>query len=251
MNNMIRVIGLVSLLTAIGVASPSKAAPPIQRVDCAFGYFDASFNEELKIESLNAIDTRLNARGRSGQAMSCSAQIWDGLYAYGEYGEADGELQFISTSEAGAIIDVFDMDITYRRLGFGYIHSIGDAFSLYGQIGWAEGDYDFEPIFMILDSDATQHGSDEMSNSTGGLDVEFGIAWSFWSRFELSGFVRFAENNSFAFDEDAGPSLTGQNEDDVRVGARTRYRIADPVFISAETQFGEVDTLFFGLGVLF
>ena len=242
---------LLQLFAVLGLALPAEAAPPAKRLDCALGYFDTRFDAALSIEPIDQLDTRLSARGGDGHSVGCSVQILNGLYAYGKVSEADAEFNLTSTFLGDTAADAFDLDVRFQRFGLGYVRAIGDTLSLYGQIGYAKADYDFEPIAIIFDLGDANYDSAYPTTESEGLDIESGVTWSPSSRLELGGFARFTENSSLTIIDDGGLAFAQKNDDDVRAGVRTKYRITEPVFVTADAEFGDVDTLFVGLGVRF
>ena len=241
--------GIAGLLGLVCLSLPADAASPAERLNCALGYFDVEFDSGLSLEHANDVDTQINVHGGDGRAIDCSLRMVGGLYLHGEASESDGRLSFASSVDGGTDFTEFDADISYQRLSIGYRVPIGDQFSFYGQLGYSNSDYDFDPIFTILDTPTpgpSAYGSDGDSD---GLDVESGFTWSPVDRLKLGGFAHFAENSRLAFDESAGIALLRDNKDDLRFGMHVRYQITDPVFLTTNVEFGSVDTLFLGLGV--
>lgn len=241
----------LSWYAAIVFSGPVLASPPADRVDCALGWFDASFETTRSLSPVNPLETTLSARGGDGGAIDCAVRIHNGLYAYGEVGKADARLDVSLTLDDETSLGTFDLDAEYQRIGVGYVHPIADQLSLYGQIGYLKSDYEFEPIFVILDSGAAQLGPAELRNDSDGLDFESGLTWTASERLEVGGFARFAEKNSLTFGGAGNSVFALENEDDFRVGARIRFQLAKPVHFAADAEFGDLDTLFLGLGVRF
>lgn len=237
--------------TVTGIAVPVKASPPTERMDCAVGWFDASIETSRSLSPIDPLDTTLSTRGGEGSAINCAVRIHSGLYAYGEVGKADAHVDVSLTLDDETSVGSFDLDAEFQRIGLGYVHSIADQLSLYGQIGYLNSDYDFEPIFVILESGAAQFGPADLRNDSDGLDFEGGLTWTASDRLELGAFARFAEQNSLAFGGDGETVFALENEDDFRIGARIRFQLAKPVHFAADAEFGDMDTLFLGLGVHF
>ena len=241
----------VFFLIIIGISMPVYAAPPDGRLDCAVGWFDASVETALSIEPIEVLDIQLNTRGGDGNAISCSVQVLDGLYVYGELGRADAQLDVALTFDNETAVGTFGLEAKFQRLGLGYAHPIGDQLSLFGQIGYLNSVYDFEPIFVILDSGGAQFGPADLENESEGVDLELGLSWMPSDRLELSGFARFAGNNSLSFDGDGGLAFVRDNKNDFRIGTRARFQLTGPAFFAADAEFGDMDTLFLGLGLRF
>lgn len=243
------IAGLAVMLGLICLSVPADAASPSERLNCALGYFDVDFDSGLSLSQANVADAQINVRGSDGHALDCSLRILGGWYAHGEASETDGTLSFSSQMDGAADVSGFDADMSFQRLSIGYSVPIGDQFSLYGQLGYSNSDYDFDPIFTIFDALAPEPGSYGSGGDSDGLDVEGGFIWSPIDRLGLSGFAHFAGNSRLAFNESAGIALLRDNKDDLRVGMHLKYRIMDPVFLTTDIAFGSVDTLFLGLGV--
>lgn len=241
----------LSCLAAAALAVPVQAAPPTDRVDCAIGWFDASIETSRSLSPIDPLDTTLSTRGGEGSAIDCAVRIHDGLYAYGGVGKADAHLDVSLTLDGETSVGTFDLDAEFLRLGVGYVHALADRLSLYGQVGYLNSDYDFEPIFVILQSGAAQLGPADLQNDGDGLDFEGGLTWAASDRLEATGFARFAEKNSLSFGGDGDTVFALENEDDFRVGARVRFQLAKPIYFTADAEFGDMDTLFLGLGVRF
>ena len=236
---------------ASGVAVSVQAAPPADRLDCSVGWFDASIETSRSLSPVDPLDTRLSTRGGEGGAIDCAVRIHSSLYAYGGIGRADAHLDVSLTLDGETSVGTFDLDAEFMRIGLGYVHSIADHLSFYGQVGYLNSDYDFEPIFVILDSGAAQFGPAELQNDSDGLDFEGGLVWTASDRLELSGFARFAEKNALVFGGDGDSVFALENEDDFRIGARLRLQLAKPLHFAADAEFGDMDTLFLGLGLRF
>lgn len=241
----------VSLIIVAGLAIPVQAAPPAERLDCAVGWFDLSVETSRTLSPVDPLDTRFSTRGGDGTAINCAVRIHSGLYAYGEVGKADANLDVSLTFADETTVDTFDLDAEFQRIGVGYVHSIADQLSLYGQIGYLNSDYEFEPIFVILDAGATQFGPAGLQNDSDGLDFESGLIWAASNRWEVTGFARFAEKNRLSFTGNEDYVFALENEDDFRIGARIRFQLTEPVHLAADAEFGDMDTLFLGLGLRF
>ncbi len=241
----------VSCVTVVGLVVPAHASPPAERLDCALGWFDAGFEATRPLSPIDPLDTTLSTRGGDGSAVNCALRIHQGLYVYGEVGKADAHLDVSLTLDDETSVERFGLDAEFQRIGVGYVHSMSEQLSLYGQVGYLNSDYDFEPFFVILDSGAAQVGSPDLRNDSDGLDFEGGLTWTASDRLEIGGFARFAEKNTLTFGGDGDTVFALQNEDDFRVGARIRFQLATPVHVMADAEFGDMDTLFLGLGLNF
>lgn len=238
-------------LSAIGTFSGVEASPPTKRADCAVGWFDVAIDAQQNVRSVDPRDTRFRATGGDGKAINCAVRIHNGLYAYGEIGEVDAGLNVSLTLDNVESVETFDLNADFRRIGVGYDLSVSNDIDIYGQIGYLHSDYDFEPIFVIFGSVPSQTDSAGFQNKGNGIDFETGFVWTSSESLAMSGFVRFAERNRLTFGGSDTPVFAVRNEDDTRVGAQIRVRLAEPIHLAAEAEFGSLDILFVGLAVRF
>ena len=136
----------------------AHAAPPLNRAECSLGYSSLHLDERASVEPIEVLDIELSADGGDGFAVDCAARLLGDVYVYGDYREHSGAfnvgLSFDDETQTGT----FGLDVKRTRIGFGYEHGLGNEVAIYGQIGYASADYDYETVFVVLDSGAPSLG---------------------------------------------------------------------------------------------
>lgn len=241
----------VASLAVTLLTEPARATPPKNRVSCAIGYSALALDERASVEPIDVLDIQLGADGGPGVAADCAVGITAGVYLYGGYRQNDGSFDVTLTFDDEAKTGSFDLDAERWRIGLGYEHALGERVAAYGQIGYASADYDYEPVFVVLDSGGAQFGPANLQSSDGGLDLEAGVTWQALDRLKLGGFVRFAQNHQLSFDEHSGFSFSQRNEDAVMVGSRARLELVGPFHIAGDVVLGDIEEVVIGVGVDF
>ena len=251
MSNLIIRCLILGILSLGLVALPAYGFPPEERVSCALGWYDAEIEATQIIDPAEFIDIRLSTRGGDGNAGKCSINLYEGLYGYGEYGRAEAKLDVALTLDDETGTGTFGLDAEFQRIGLGFARMIGEQLRVHGQIGYLKSDYDFDQIFVILPSGAGQLGPAKFRNRTEGVDLQGGMSWRFSDRIEVGGYARLAAKNRLSFDNGGSIAFEQKNKDDLRIGAKFKLQLMESVFVSADAEFGEMDTLFVGLGAQF
>ena len=230
----------------------AHAAPPINRADCTLGYSSLQMNARASVEPIDVLDIQLSADGGDGVAVECAARLLGGVYVYGDYREHAGSFNVGLTFDDETQTGTFGLDVKRARIGIGYEHWLSNKTAAYGQIGYASADYDYDRVFVVLDSGGAQFGPGDLDRtSDAGLDLEGGLVWKPSDLLNLAGYVRYTENHKLAFDDQSGLSFSQKDADAWGAGVQVRYALAGPVFLNADLLAGDIEEASIGIGLSF
>jgi|GEM_PF-4777869 len=242
------------LLTLFCAAAPSEcfAGTPLDRANCSVGFSSLSLDESSKIEPIEVIDVELGAGGGDGYFVSCEVTITSKLYLYAAHQKNDGSFDVGLSFDQEVKTASFDLKAERVGIGIGLAQPVSANAVFYTEIGYGDADYDYEQVFVVLDSGGAQFGPAKFNNDPdAGIELELGVEVSPSNRLIISGFAHYGENQKLKFDDQGGLSFRQRNADSVSFGLSGRYRLSDLLFLDTKLSVGDHEFANFGIGVSF
>ncbi|MEE4361585.1 MAG: outer membrane beta-barrel protein [Pseudomonadales bacterium] len=191
---------------------------------------------QLKSQGLLALVASAALLGATSQATAAEGPDWtfvDFGYQYVDFDDFDEEadvLRLGGSYAASDLVHVFagyrdgsidtnfgDIDISEFDLGIGVNPQLSDTVDLFGRIGWATADVDFDG-FGDADDD--------------GFTVQAGVRAMVTPQWEINGGIRYVD----------------LGDDETELGIGTVYTVSDIVAITGDLGFSN-DRTTFGIGV--
>jgi hypothetical protein len=225
MNNRNKILAIA---IAAALALPAAANAQVRtyerdRYDRApsFNFIEANFHR------VNVDDAdEFSFSGSDGWQIGGAVHLWQGMYVFGEYSQADQDLDF----ELDDDFFTGDFDLVRWRAGLGYAMPFDDMLTLYGQVSWDRTEF----------NDLTVNGVNVGSDEDDGLGAEIGVVAALAPQFQLQGWVRYTSVGEI---DVAGGGL----DNDYLVGAEVRWFVTQNFALQAGYEWGEISTWNAGL----
>lgn len=223
-----------ALLLAAFLLAPASATADVSYTYLELDYVNVDTDLSERVADTD-VDARLKTDDDGGFRLGGSWNFYDNWHVFGEYQQAENDIDIDGTVTGTPINASGDFDVTRWRLGAGYAYPLKPELSLYGRLSYDYIEFD--------DVDVT--GVDDLDTDDDGLGAEAGVRWFAATPFELQGYVRYTSVGDVETDDE------DEFDNDVLVGVSARYYFKDMYGIQAGYEIGEINTFNIGARVQF
>jgi hypothetical protein len=221
--NNILALAIAAALAVPAAADAQMRAYERDRYDRApsFNYIEANYHR-VDVDDAD----EFSFSGSDGWQVGGAIQVWEGLYAFGEYSEADQDLDF----ELDTDFFSGDFDLVRWRAGLGYAMAWDKMLTTYGQLSWDRAEF----------NNLTVNGVNVGSDEDDGFGAELGVVAALAEQFQLQGWVRYTSVGEIDV-------ANGGLDDDYLVGGELRWFLTQNFALQAGYEWGEISTWNAGL----
>jgi hypothetical protein len=160
----------------------------------------------------------------SGVQFLGSLEIWNGVYAFAEYGSADPDVGAIITNAQGQFTATDEYDLTTIRGGVGYGFPLSYNTHVFAEVSWDSLDYDFGSF-----------AGEDFDTGDTGLGAALGVRTILWDDFELRASGRYTSAGTANL-------TTLELDDDTLFAVGASYMFIRGLSLTADYETGEIDT---------
>jgi hypothetical protein len=160
----------------------------------------------------------------SGVQFLGSLEIWNGVYAFAEYGSADPDVGAIITNAQGQFTATDEYDLTTIRGGVGYGFPLSFNTHVFAEVSLDSLDYDFGSF-----------AGEDFDTGDTGLGAAVGIRSILWDDFELRASGRYTSSGTANL-------TTLEIDDDTLFAVGASYMFIRGLSLTADYETGEIDT---------
>jgi hypothetical protein len=203
--------------------------------DLGFNYVEANYiNVDADIDERFVDDVgffALESDTGGGLHVAAAVEIWDGFHLFGEYSQAEQDLDLIEDN----FLFRGDFDVVRWRAGAGFSAPMSDMMQVYGRLTFDSTEF----------RDQTIEGQNLGSDKDDGLGAEAGLLWAASRELHLQGYVRYTEVGEIDLEE------FDTFDSDVLAGVFARWYLTEQFAMQLGYEGGAISTGFLGVRFAF
>jgi hypothetical protein len=228
MNIQIRVLAATAVATLALPFTAGARDLDFNYVEANYINVDADINERF-VDDVGFFALKSDTGG--GLHVAAAVEIWDGFHLFGEYSQAEQDLDLIEDN----FLFRGDFDVVRWRAGVGFSAPMSELMKVYGRVTFDSAEF----------KDQTIEGQNLGSDKDDGLGAELGLLWAASRELHLQGYIRYTEAGEIDLER------FDTFDSDLLAGVFARWYLTEQFAMQLGYEGGAISTGFLGVRFTF